>query len=275
MKRLLIIIFNVFLVFNCFAAEMNPNQNIVRKKDYGLMRNIDHGLMVEVRNGNLDKVKAYIKNGANVNAVDCSGNSTVLTAAKTPEIVQTLLDAGADPNFQNRHDSTALMHFAQSRDDKSNDILKLLLKANANPNIQSDRGWTALMVASNNGKEKNIQTLLDAGADADIESNGETALVKVVRFNTDKFAPIVQMLLNAPINNIVIRNKSIKKALDEARERLAKWVELQQRNNAPDFLVDQQVQEKTDVVTVLENYIREHQEEQIDILPQAPGGPRS
>ena len=72
------------------------------------------------------------------------------------DIVQWLLDAGADVNAKDTYSWTALMS-ASSNGHK--DIVRLLLDAGVDVNAKSNGGWTALMYASHYG-HRDIETLL-------------------------------------------------------------------------------------------------------------------
>ena len=61
------------------------------------------------------------------------------------EIVELLLDSGADPNIKNYRGNTALMMASVKG---YSDIVRLLLERNADPNIQNNEGYTSLIWAN-------------------------------------------------------------------------------------------------------------------------------
>lgn len=67
-------------------------------------------LMLAARNGNLQQVQTLIMGGANVNAVDLSGNTPLMWAVRggNGAIVLALLDRGANPYARNHNGQTAL-----------------------------------------------------------------------------------------------------------------------------------------------------------------------
>ena len=68
-------------------------------------------LMLEILKGNLDKIKELIKQGADVNAAEQSGNSCLILAVRKnlKEIVELLINNGADINAVNKSEENALM----------------------------------------------------------------------------------------------------------------------------------------------------------------------
>ena len=99
-----------------------------------------------------------------------------LVETGTPQQVQTAIDQGEDVNAQEKFLGwTALMYAA--RFNKNPEVITTLLKAGADVNAKDTDGWTPLMWAAwKNQDLRVITTLLKAGADGKAESNeGKTA----------------------------------------------------------------------------------------------------
>ena len=78
------------------------------------------------------------------------------------EVVQLLLEAGADQNAAGKNRATALLAAAQSG---HSEVVQLLLQAGADKNAATQGGETALMAASESDHLAVVQLLLEAGAD--------------------------------------------------------------------------------------------------------------
>ena len=77
------------------------------------------------------------------------------------EVVNLLIDKGADLNLEGGYYGTALQVAVEGGDER---IVKSLLQAGADPNIEGGRYGTALQAAVEGGDERIVQKLLQAGA---------------------------------------------------------------------------------------------------------------
>lgn len=116
--------------------------------------------------GSLERVRALIKEGAGqVNSFSPDGFAPVALAAYFghPEIVETLIQAGADVNAQARNAmKVAAIHAAvSSRDVRS---VEILLRNGADPNLEQQQGFTPMQAAVANGDQPIIQLLTAHGA---------------------------------------------------------------------------------------------------------------
>jgi len=158
-----------------------------------------------------------------VDETDERGNTALIEAAIEGygDIVQFLLEEGANPNLVNRWGDTALMR-ASTRghtaivemllnaeaDPKTalirasaqghTAIVRMLLDAGVDPNLTTANGQTALMEASARGHTDTVEMLLNAEADPNLaDRDGDTALM---RASTRGHTATVEMLLNAEAN---------------------------------------------------------------------------
>jgi ankyrin repeat protein len=123
-------------------------------------------------NADIKMIRFLVKNGANVNAVDSENHHNVLGLAVqwgNIDIIQFLLDAGADINYQRPGGYDVLIDAMYGRDIYQNKnlipILNLLLSKGASVSGVNSYGESALMVASNVGRFDAVQFLLTTGAD--------------------------------------------------------------------------------------------------------------
>ena len=173
-------------------------------------------LMRAAERGDLDSVRALLRNGADVNEAKGTGHTALMLAAGRDhlEIVQTLLRAGANPNAIifgrygipgwawmfamnrcNKHwrEMTDAMLAAgvdlnpktkqpsplgHAIDEDDVVIVEALLKKGANPNLtDSETGETLLMSAAKYSTPEVVQALIKGGADVNARNkSGQTAL---------------------------------------------------------------------------------------------------
>jgi ankyrin repeat protein len=125
-------------------------------------------IMAAANFGETAIVRALIRKGANVNALDAEGEN-VLTM--TPWIsrdetamVKMFIEAGIDVNFRSQAGgNSALVRFAGSRAPNV-DVVRLLIDAGAN--IKRDGAQALVTAAANNRNPQLIKMLLTAGASA-------------------------------------------------------------------------------------------------------------
>lgn len=124
-------------------------------------------------NGNTEVVEYLIKKGANVNIVSNNNNeNTALRSAISGgyfDIVKLLVENGADLEYK-----YPILNAAAAG---SKNILEYLIQKGANVNVQNENGYTALMNAASHGYIDNIKVLLKYKADASLKNKeGHTAL---------------------------------------------------------------------------------------------------
>ncbi|CAE7588566.1 unnamed protein product [Symbiodinium sp. CCMP2592] len=140
------------------------------------------------------QVEQLLRQNADPNAPDRLGNTALLCAAAQghPELIQPLLDAGAQLEVCNRIGATALLSAAE---EGHLEVVEALVKAGAQLEVRNDRGGTALLIAAAAGHVKVVEALLEAGAQLEARNAiGETALIHSAKVGQLK---IVEALVKA------------------------------------------------------------------------------
>lgn len=123
-------------------------------------------LLQAAREGDLEKVKESIKEGAQVDTdVEYDARTPLIEAGSKgyKEICEFLLSKGANPNIQDGSGQTVLMQ-------SNEEICAVLLNGmyTTNINAQDNNGWTALMFAVKKDDKKLCELFIANNADASI-----------------------------------------------------------------------------------------------------------
>jgi len=134
--------------------------------------------------GDMKAVRAFVQQGADVNARGVDGTSPLHHAVSADhiDVADLLLKAGADVSSADRYGVTPLSLAALNGNAS---MLRRLLDAGANPNATDPAGQTALMTATQTGGPDAMRVLVDAGARVDARDTQfqQTALMLAVREN--------------------------------------------------------------------------------------------
>ena len=152
-------------------------------------------LMTACRVGNTCAVNILRNAGADPNSADVYGRTWIHHAilANSKEMLQAVIDKGADLNATNKKNVTALMIACQ----RGNiDAVSELMNAGADPNIEDGLGATCIHHAVGEGCSKNfLQAIIDHGVDVNAANKEKvTALMTACRVrNIDA----INILINA------------------------------------------------------------------------------
>ena len=131
--------------------------------------------------GDLELTRCLIGKNANLNALRKRNQDTPIGVAADRghvEIVEALIESGAEINRQNRNGYSPLLNAVTEGHHK---IAMALVSAGADLELRDSGGYTALLHAAFHGYEQIVRSLLDRGAYIDAQDkNGETPLLKGV-----------------------------------------------------------------------------------------------
>ena len=137
-----------------------------------------------VKTGDLSTVRGLVEDGVDVNTVSVDGSTALHWAAhhNRVEITSVLLVAGANVDAVNRYGVNPL---ALASLNGSVPMLSRLLEAGADVNSSNPEGETPLMTAARTGSRQALEVLLRHGADVDAveQWRGQTALMWAVAQN--------------------------------------------------------------------------------------------
>jgi ankyrin repeat protein len=160
-------------------------------------------LIEEAKEGNLQKVKELIANGANINVRDESGFTPLLMAATRghKDTTKFLIAKGANLNARSDLGFTLLM-FVSEKGWK--DIAELLISKGTDVNAKTKNEFTALMAASGNGQKEMAEFLIFMGAKINVMADtGFTPLKYAVYYGHKEVA---ELLIS---NGAIINSKDL------------------------------------------------------------------
>ena len=157
--------------------------------------------------GKVDRVRALIAEGADVNAKDSDGFPVLVVAVAfmQVDVVKLLIESGADVNIKYGEGKTPLYAISLGNEDdtfvneeKALSIVQMLIAAKADVNYKNSDGVSPLEVAAGMGYSTVIEALIAAGADVNVQdSMGVSALHVAV---TMRHLKAIEVLLKAGID---------------------------------------------------------------------------
>lgn len=152
-------------------------------------------LVTAIQDGDADTVRTLLRNDTDVNAPERDGTTPLQWAVygENPQILDYLLDAGANVETANREGVTPLALAAQTG---NHELAAMLIEAGANVNATMANGETPLMMAARTGDVETIKLLVSKGAELNAveKLRGTTALMWAA---ANRNAPAVAALLAA------------------------------------------------------------------------------
>ena len=145
-------------------------------------------LICAIYAGKVDIVKLLIEGGADVNVASKNGDLPLIASLcdiVDINIIQQLLNAGANVNGRDGNLSTALMQACSYTRLELVDIVKILIGKGADVNIFNAGGLTAIGIALALEHKNIVELLLESGADGDISVQKKMKAVTTVQIGDD------------------------------------------------------------------------------------------
>ena len=155
-----------------------------------------NALYLACRGKHMAVVDFFIERGANVDLEGPNQGTPLMECCQAQDysLVQSLIGAGADVNLGDQHQNTAL-HLAcgmYSRSPTGGDIVDILLQNGADVNLQNTSGHTALIAASSFGYKEIVEILVQKGADVNLQDKSDkTALITASSFGYKEIVDIL------------------------------------------------------------------------------------
>ena len=148
--------------------------------------------------GDVDQIRSLLIKGADPNARDIQGKSSLLYCANNTQCLSLLLQAGADPNQVDCLGHTKLNRLIHDTDDTS--CAEILLTWGADLNLQRNNTPT-IIVAVERCRPRTLKWLLDHDVELETRNSvGATALLSFLSVTEDDGPDMLGMLLEeAPI----------------------------------------------------------------------------
>ena len=178
-------------------------------------------LMLAVNIGWNDIMEMLLDNGADINITDKDGNTALMLATYKGDwyikLVKMLLDHGADINVQNKDGNTVLMLATRY---KAYKIAEILINSSADINIKNTSGNTALMLATRYKAYTIAEILINSRADITIQNReGNTVLMLATINNNQRVIKTLHKYDPVKLNAIInLQNNSDNTALMIATE---------------------------------------------------------
>jgi ankyrin repeat protein len=167
------------------SIDVDPTFGLIINEETPKM---ERNYVYEMARGEIQKARAAIDGGADINEKTTDGITALQVAAQLGdmELVNALLDKKADPNIRNDRGMTALLVAAEAG---QHAVVEKLIESGATIEDRDSGGFTPLMLAVASGSKETVEVLIRKGADVNHAGrDGRTALFIAVLADNEKSA---------------------------------------------------------------------------------------
>lgn len=149
---------------------------------------LSSGVIYFAKSGDFDSVKRLVRKNIsviNIDEVDTDKRTVLSYASEKGDLnsVRMCLRLGANPQLSDKNKVTPLMYSLKNGNTNCTNEIISRYRGKESINFVDKEGWTALMYGAQNGRRRDIELLLENGADKTLKNNENLDARAVARLN--------------------------------------------------------------------------------------------